>query len=329
MAMTLHTDPTSLRILGEAIRDEAPRIEHLRSEIARVIIGNESVVEHMLIALLVKGHVLIEGVPGVAKTTLVKSVAEALGLSFKRIQFTPDLLPSDLIGTVIFNEKTKEFEPRKGPIFAQIILADEINRAPSKVQSALLECMQERQVTLGSYTYTLDEPFFVFATQNPLEQEGTYRLPEAQIDRFMFKLTMGYPQKSQEREILQRRGADRVRIIKSMTQADIVRLQSLVEDVYVDERIIEYIVSIVHKTRDTEAFKAISCGASPRATIALFEAARAVALINKRHFVVPEDVRLIAPAVLRHRIVMSYDAEAEGMSSDSIVSALIRSIQAP
>lgn len=329
MAMTLHTDPTSLRILGESIRDEAPRIEQLRSEVARIIVGNEHVIEHMLIALLVKGHVLIEGVPGVAKTTLVKTVADALGLSFKRVQFTPDLLPSDLIGTVIFDEQTKEFKPCKGPVFAHIILADEINRAPSKVQSALLECMQERQVTLGSTTYPLEEPFFVFATQNPLEQEGTYRLPEAQIDRFMFKLTMSYPQRSQEREILQRRGAQSATITRVMTQADILRLQALVQDVYVDDRIIEYIVSIVHKTRDVESFKTIACGASPRATVALFEAARAVALINKRHFVVPEDVRFIAPAILRHRIILSYDAESEGLTTDSVISAIIRSIQAP
>jgi len=329
MAMTLNTDPTSLRILGESIRDEAPRIEQLRSEVARIIVGNEHVIEHMLIALLVKGHVLIEGVPGVAKTTLVKTVADALGLSFKRIQFTPDLLPSDLIGTVIFDELTKEFTPCKGPVFAHIILADEINRAPSKVQSALLECMQERQVTLGSTTYPLEEPFFVFATQNPLEQEGTYRLPEAQIDRFMFKLTMGYPQRAQEREILQRRGAHNATVTPVMTQADILRLQALVQEVYVDDRIIEYIVSIVHKTRDTESFKTITCGASPRATVALFEAARAVALINKRHFVVPEDVRFIAPAILRHRIILSYDAESEGISTDSVISAIIRSVQAP
>lgn len=328
MAMTMHTDPSTLRVLGESIREEAPRLEMLRNEIARIIVGNEQIIEHMLIALLVRGHVLIEGVPGVAKTTLVKAVAETLGLSFKRIQFTPDLLPSDLLGTLIFNQKTHEFEARKGPIFAHVILADEINRAPSKVQSALLECMQERQVTLGTTTYPLEEPFFVFATQNPLEQEGTYRLPEAQVDRFLFKLIMKYPQRAEEKEILARR-VYTLNTQPILTQADILKLQSIVREVYVDDRIIEYIVSIVHATRDTESFKSIACGASPRATLALYEAARAVAFIHKRHFVVPEDVRSIAPAILRHRIILTYEAEADGVLPDSVIGAIIRSIQAP
>ena len=328
MAMTMHTDPSTLRVLGESIREEAPRLEMLRNEIARIIVGNEQIIEHMLIALLVRGHVLIEGVPGVAKTTLVKAVAETLGLSFKRIQFTPDLLPSDLLGTLIFNQKTHEFEARKGPIFAHVILADEINRAPSKVQSALLECMQERQVTLGTTTYPLEEPFFVFATQNPLEQEGTYRLPEAQVDRFLFKLIMKYPHRAEEKEILARR-VYTLNTQPILTQADILKLQSIVREVYVDDRIIEYIVSIVHATRDTESFKSIACGASPRATLALYEAARAVAFIHKRHFVVPEDVRSIAPAILRHRVILTYEAEADGVLPDSVIGAIIRSIQAP
>ena len=317
----------------EQIKDESDRFQALTIEIAKIIVGQQNIVEFIVLAILCNGHILLEGVPGVAKTTIIKACANALGLSFKRIQFTPDLLPADLIGTLIYNPKTQEFETKKGPIFANLILADEINRAPAKVQAALLEAMQEHQVTIGSSTFKLDEPFLVFATQNPIEQEGTYRLPEAQVDRFMFKLIVGYPNQNQEKEII-RRSTNLNQVQQVLSKKDIFRAQELVDKIYVDEKIVDYIVQLVFATRmpdqKMEKIKPyIQYGVSPRATIALFQASKAHAFLKKRHFVTPDDVKAVAPAILRHRLILTYEAEADEILSDAIIDTILNTVPCP
>ncbi len=318
----------------DKIKEESIRFRALNVEISKVIVGQQGIVEFIVLAILCNGHILLEGVPGVAKTTLIKATAKALGLRFNRIQFTPDLLPADLIGTLIYNPKTHEFETKKGPIFANLILADEINRAPAKVQAALLEAMQEQQVTLGSATFKLDKPFLVFATQNPVEQEGTYRLPEAQVDRFMFKLLVDYPAREHEREIL-RRNLDTETLTQVLTSDDVFAAQKLVEQVYIDEKIIEYIINLVFATRIPDQTKLkeiipyITYGVSPRATLALFHAAKAHAFLQRRHFVTPDDVKAVAPPILRHRLILTYEAEADDILPDTIVTTILNTIPSP
>lgn len=329
-------DATSSTTNGiiEKIKEESNRFHGLSIEVGKVVVGQQDIVHFITIAILCNGHILLEGVPGVAKTTMIKAVTNALGLTFNRIQFTPDLLPADLIGTLIYNPKTHEFETKKGPIFANLILADEINRAPAKVQAALLEAMQERQVTIGSHTFHLDRPFLVFATQNPIEQEGTYRLPEAQVDRFMFKLFVGYPSINEEREIL-RRSLDVNQIKPVLTKEDIFTAQELVKNIYVDEKVIEYIVNIVFATRLPSSSKLddiapfIQYGVSPRATLALLNAAKANAFLKKRQYVIPDDVKAVAPAILRHRIVLTYEAESDGITADQLIQKIISKVPTP
>lgn len=321
-------------IVIEKIKTESTHFYGVAGEVSKVIVGQHDIMEFILIAILCNGHILLEGVPGLAKTTMIKALSRVLGLKFNRIQFTPDLLPADVIGTLIYNQKTQEFETKKGPIFANLILADEINRAPAKVQSALLEAMQEQQVTIGSTTFPLEQPFLVFATQNPIEQEGTYRLPEAQVDRFMFKLTVGYPTKVEERELL-RRSLDTNTLSNILSSKEIQQAQELVKQVHVDERIKEYIVNIVQATRNPELIKLesikpyIECGASPRATLALYRASMAHAFIKRRHFVTPDDVKRVASEVLAHRIILSYQAEAENISSKALVLKIMNAVQCP
>jgi len=313
---------------------EEQRLQGLALEISKVVVGNEETITFMLLGILCNGHVLLEGVPGVAKTTMIKAFSRSMGLSFKRIQFTPDLLPSDVIGTLIFNPKTQDFETYKGPIFANLILADEINRAPAKVQAALLEAMQEQQVTIGSQIFMLEKPFLVFATQNPLEQEGTYRLPEAQVDRFMFKLIIDYPSHAHEKEILTR-SLDVNQIERVLHLGDIQAAQLAVEKVYCDDKIRDYIVSLVFATRAPELYKLgdlkkyIQYGVSPRASLALCAAARAYAFLQKRYFVIPDDVKAVAPAILRHRLILSYEAEAEKITSDQIIRKILSFVSTP
>lgn len=316
------------------IKELSNLLHGLKTEINKVVVGQEEIINFMIVAILCNGHVLLEGVPGVAKTTLIKAMSEALGLDFSRIQFTPDLLPSDLIGTLIFNVKTQEFETKKGPLFANFILADEINRAPAKVQAALLESMQERQVTIGSNTYPLDKPFLVFATQNPLEQEGTYRLPEAQLDRFFCKLNVTYPTLEQEIKILEKQDKQK-KLDQILTKKQLINAQQLAQSIYVDEKVKDYIARIVFATRTPEKYKLsslkpyISYGVSPRATIALHQACRAHALVNGRHFATPDDIKSIASSVLRHRIMLSYQAEADNVSSDTIVQQILNTVPSP
>jgi len=316
------------------INQESDRWQGLKAEVKKRIVGQEHIIDRIIIGLLCNGHILLEGVPGIAKTTLIKSVTEVLGLTFSRIQFTPDLLPADLIGTLIYNPKTQAFETKKGPIFANTVLADEINRAPAKVQSALLEAMQEHQVTLGSKTHKLDEPFLVLATQNPIEQEGTYRLPEAQIDRFMFKLLMDYPTYDEEKEIIKRVFAPGI-IQKLIDKKDIITSQKLIERIYIDEKVVDYILHIITATRTPEKYKVtgiddmIEYGASPRATLALHHAARAHAFLKKRHFVIPDDIKAIVHDVLRHRILLTYQAEAENITQDKIIEKILEVIPSP
>jgi MoxR-like ATPase len=321
--------------INQKVKDESRLIEQLLNEVHRVIVGQKYMIERLLIGLLTRGHILIEGVPGLAKTLAVKTIASAIDARFQRIQFTPDLLPADLIGTMIFNQKDGAFYPRKGPIFANIILADEINRAPAKVQSALLEAMQERQVTIGDSTYPLEEPFLVLATQNPIEQEGTYPLPEAQIDRFMFKLEIDYPDPKEERQILDLMSQDEIiPVNKVITPANILRLRSVVREVYVDDRIKDYIVQLILATRKPQDFNLdlkdlIQFGASPRATIYLAQAARAHAFVKGRGYVTPDDIKAIGLDVLRHRIILTYEAEAEEVTTESIVSRIFDAVQVP
>lgn len=321
-------------VLIEQIKTESDRFQALNVEIAKIIVGQKNIVEFIELAILCNGHILLEGVPGVAKTTIIKACAKALGLSFNRIQFTPDLLPADLIGTLVYNPKNQQFETKKGPIFANLILADEINRAPAKVQAALLEAMQEHQVTIGSQTFKIDEPFLVFATQNPVEQEGTYRLPEAQVDRFMFKLLVDYPSPEQEREIL-KRNLDVNTLQSVLSKDDIFKARKLIDQIYVDEKIVEYIIGLVFATRSPEKAglskikSYITYGVSPRATLAIFHAAKAHAFLRKRHFVTPDDVKIVAPAILRHRLVLTYEAEADEMKPDTIITTILNTVPSP
>ena len=306
----------------------------LKAEIAKVIVGHSTIIDATLIAMLSNGHVLLEGVPGVAKTTLIKTIADALGLSFSRIQFTPDLLPADLIGTLIYNPKLQEFDTKKGPIFANLVLADEINRSPAKVQSALLEAMQEHQVTIGSTTFPLEEPFLVFATQNPIENEGTYQLPEAQIDRFMFKLNVGYPTFDQEREILNR-SMHGAKVVKVVSRQDILDAQKIVQNIYIDEKLIDYILKLVFATREpatyglTSIVKMVQYGASPRASISIVHASKAYALLQNRHFVIPDDIKVVARGILRHRILLTYHAQAENITPDMVIDKIFNTILTP
>jgi len=315
-------------------KQESVRFQGLNIEVAKVIVGQQDIIQFIVIAILCNGHILLEGVPGVAKTTIIKSITNALGLHFNRIQFTPDLLPADVVGTLIYNPRTQEFETKKGPIFANLILADEINRAPAKVQAALLEVMQERQVTIGSNTFKLEKPFLVFATQNPIEQEGTYRLPEAQLDRFMFKLVVDYPHRDQEKELL-KRDLRAENITKVLQVQDLFAAQQLVENVYADERILDYIVNIIMATRMPSAanLKAIApyigYGVSPRATLALLHAAKAYAFLNGREFVIPDDVKKVAPAILRHRLILTYEAEADHIKPDMIIQTILNTVPSP
>ena len=311
-------------------------VQSIVTQVGRRIVGQDYMVERLLIGLLTGGHVLLEGVPGLAKTLTVKTLAETINTTFQRIQFTPDLLPADVIGTMVFDQGTGKFSAKKGPIFANIILADEINRAPAKVQSALLEAMQEKQVTIGGTTHRLDEPFLVLATQNPIEQEGTYQLPEAQVDRFMLKLHVDYPSRDEEKEIMRRMASgEPIPVQHVATPQQVLDARRRIADLYVDERVMDYIVDIVHATRrpDEAGLKElgplIEYGASPRATIFLAQAARAHAFLRGRNFVTPDDVKAIAPDVLRHRVLTTYEAEAEEVTSDMIVSKILGAIESP
>ena len=319
-----------------AASQDTALVQGVLREVAKRIVGQEYMVERLLIALLTGGHVLLEGVPGLAKTLTVRTLAETVRTSFQRIQFTPDPLPADVVGTQIFDQPTGEFRVKHGPIFANIILADEINRAPAKVQAALLEAMQERQVTIGGTTYRLAEPFLVLATQNPIEQEGTYPLPEAQVDRFMMKLRVGYPTRAEEKEILRRMAGGESIVVNAIASPEqLLDARRRIAEVYMDERIVDYIVDLVHATRSpadvgaAELRPLIEFGASPRATIALAQAARAHAFLRGRAFVTPDDVKSIAPDVLRHRVLTSFEADAEGVTSDTIVSRLLAVVEAP
>ena len=321
--------------INQKVKNESRFVEQLIGEVHRVIVGQKYMVERLLIGLLTRGHILLEGVPGLAKTLAVKTLSSAIATKFQRIQFTPDLLPADLIGTMIYSQKDGTFSPKKGPLFANLILADEINRAPAKVQSALLEAMQERQVTIGDQTYPLEEPFLVLATQNPIEHEGTYPLPEAQIDRFMLKLKIDYPDPKEERQILDLMSQDDpVSVARVVTPADILRVREVVKEVYVDDRIKDYIVQLVFATRKPQEFKLdlkdlIQFGASPRATIFLAQASRAHAFIKGRGYVTPEDIKAIGMDVLRHRIILTYEAEAEEVTAESVISRIFDAVQVP
>jgi len=311
-------------------------VQDVTRQVALRVVGQDYMVERLLISILTGGHVLIEGVPGLAKTLTVRTLAEAIDTTFQRIQFTPDLLPADVVGTQIYDQPSGKFMVKKGPIFANIILADEINRAPAKVQAALLEAMQEKQVTIGGTTYKLEEPFLVLATQNPIEQEGTYPLPEAQVDRFMLKLRVGYPTRDEEKEIMRRMsGGDTIAIDKVATPIAIMDARHRISELYLDDRIVDYIVDIVHATRDPKQYgleelvPLVEFGASPRATIALAQASRAHAFLRGRSFVTPDDVKAIGPDVLRHRVLTTYEAEAEEVSSDDVVAKILGSIESP
>jgi MoxR-like ATPase len=326
-----------IRLLNEKINHASGFITRVNDELSKVIVGQQEMVERLLIGLLSNGHVLLEGVPGLAKTLSIKSLAQAVHAQFSRIQFTPDLLPADVVGTMIYNQSKNEFFVRKGPIFANFILADEINRAPAKVQSALLEAMQERQVTIGDTSYKLQEPFLVLATQNPIEQEGTYPLPEAQVDRFMLKVVITYPSKSDEQQIIRQNtiGSATPTINPVASTAEILAAKDLVRQVYLDEKVESYILDIVFATRFPDKFNLpklkplISYGGSPRASINLALAAKAHAFLNKRGYVIPEDVRDICKDVLRHRIGLTYEAEAENVNAEDIISEILKSVNVP
>ncbi len=322
--------------INELVKRESAFVEKIYAEIGKVIVGQNYLVERLLVGLLADGHVLLEGVPGLAKTLSVSTLAKVISTKFQRLQFTPDLLPADLIGTLIYNQKTMEFAVKKGPVFANIILADEINRAPAKVQSALLEAMQERQVTIGEQTFKLEQPFLVLATQNPIEQEGTYPLPEAQVDRFMLKLKITYPNKKEEKEILERMAKTNPQIPLDpvISPKDIFRAREIVNQVYIDEKVKDYIIDIVFATREPHAYNIavsdyISYGASPRASIALTLAAKAYAFIHGRGYVTPQDVKSIGMDVLRHRIIITYEAEAEEMTSEDVIRKIFDEVEVP
>lgn len=329
-------ESVNIKELNDRIRNESAFVDILSMEMGKVIVGQKHLVENMMIALLADGHILLEGVPGLAKTLAISTLAQAVNAKFSRIQFTPDLLPSDVTGTLIYSQKQERFEVHKGPVFANFVLADEINRAPAKVQSALLEAMQERHVTLGDETYSLPEPFLVMATQNPIEQEGTYPLPEAQVDRFMLKVIVGYPTKEEEKQIIRMNNSGEFpKANKVVEPGDIIKARKVVREVYMDEKIERYIVDIVYATRtpgdyglgDIAGF--ISFGASPRASISLSMAAKAYAFIKRRGYVIPEDVRAVCPEVLRHRIGLTYEAEAENVVPENIIERIINAVIVP
>jgi MoxR-like ATPase len=320
----------------ESIAAAASWVNPLRSEIGRVLIGQDHLVDRLLIALLTNSHVLLEGVPGLAKTLAVRTLASSIQAKFQRIQFTPDLLPADVIGTMVYHPKDGTFTPRLGPIFANLVLADEINRAPAKVQSALLEAMQERQVTIGENTYKLPDPFLVLATQNPIDQEGTYTLPEAQLDRFLLKVRVDYPTPEEERRVLDAMAtsAPKLDVSAVIDAKDIVSSRQIVNSIYMDEKIRDYIVALIHSTRNPGPLAPhlkllIRCGASPRGTINLALAAKAAAFLEGRNYVTPQDVKALAPDILRHRVLLSYEAEAEGMTSDDVVRTLLDKLPVP
>jgi MoxR-like ATPase len=325
-----------VRVINDLVHQQSAFVESLTAEVGKVIVGQKTMIERILIGLLTGGHVLLEGVPGLAKTLTVKTLADALDMRFQRIQFTPDLLPADIVGTVIYNQAKSEFIPKKGPIFANLVLADEINRAPAKVQSALLEAMQERQVTIGDTTHPLPDPFLVMATQNPIEQEGTYALPEAQLDRFMLMIKVGYPSREDERAIMDRMTSGmKVSASPVASPQRIAEARSVVQQVYIDEKIRDYIVSIVHATREPKAHGLgqladfISYGASPRASIYLNLAARAHAFLRHRGYVTPEDIKAVGVDVLRHRVILTYEAEAEEITSETIIRKLFEHVEVP
>ena len=332
---TKATSSINIKELTERIEKESAFVDMITMEMDKVIVGQKRMVERLLIGLLANGHVLLEGLPGLAKTLAIKSLASIIKAKFSRIQFTPDLLPADLIGTMIYSQKKEEFTVRKGPIFANFILADEINRAPAKVQSALLEAMQERQVTIGDETFQLEEPFLVLATQNPIEQEGTYPLPEAQIDRFMLKVVIGYPNKEEERKIIRQNIAPNPPVNAVIKSEDILKARKIVKEVYMDEKIEKYIIDIVFATRNPKDYglekftELINWGGSPRASIYLALASKAYAFIKRRGFVIPEDVRAICNDVLRHRIGLTYEAEAENITTEEIINEILNTIEVP
>lgn len=322
--------------INEKVAAESSFVDNIMSEVSKIIVGQKYMVDRLLIGLLSNGHILLEGVPGLAKTLTVKTLSETIKTKFQRIQFTPDLLPADLIGTLIYNQKDGTFSTKKGPLFANMILADEINRSPAKVQSALLEAMQERQVTIGEETFKLDDPFLVLATQNPIEQEGTYPLPEAQVDRFMLKLSVGYPSKEDELEILRRQTKGTPEKVNPViSPEDIVRARQVVREIYVDEKIEKYIIDIVFATRDPKAYgineiaELVTFGASPRASISLTMAAKAHAFMQGRGYVTPEDVRSIGMDVLRHRVMLSYEAEAEDLTTEDVIRKVLNRVEVP
>lgn len=329
-------DSVNIKELNDRIQRESSFVDLLSMEMGKVIVGQKQLVENLLIGLLANGHILLEGVPGLAKTLAINTLAQAVSAKFSRIQFTPDLLPADVLGTLIYSQKNEQFEVHKGPIFANFVLADEINRSPAKVQSALLEAMQERQVTIGEQTFKLPEPFLVMATQNPIEQEGTYPLPEAQVDRFMLKVVVSYPKKDEERQIIRMNSTGEFpKAQPVVSPEDIVRARQVVRDVYMDEKIEKYIVDIVYATRTPEDYNLkdlsglISYGASPRASISLAMAAKAYAFIKRRGYVIPEDVRAVCNEVLRHRIGLTYEAEAENVTTENIISQVLNAVIVP
>ena len=329
-------DTVNIKELSDRIQKESSFVDILSMEMGKVIVGQKALVENLLIGLLANGHILLEGVPGLAKTLAINTLAQAISAKFSRIQFTPDLLPADVIGTLIYSQKNERFEVHKGPIFANFVLADEINRSPAKVQSALLEAMQERQVTIGEETYKLPEPFLVMATQNPIEQEGTYPLPEAQVDRFMLKVVVTYPKKEEEKLIIRMNNTGEFpKANPVVSPEDIINARKVVREVYMDEKIEKYIVDIVYATRTPEDYNLkslsglISYGASPRASISLAMASKAYAFIKRRGYVIPEDVRAVCNEVLRHRIGLSYEAEAENVTPESIISQVLNAVIVP
>ena len=329
-------ESVTIKELNERIQKESAFVDLLSLEMGKVIVGQKHLVENLMIAMLADGHILLEGVPGLAKTLAISTLSQAVNAKFSRIQFTPDLLPADVTGTLIYSQKKESFEVHKGPIFANFVLADEINRAPAKVQSALLEAMQERQVTLGEQTFPLPKPFLVMATQNPIEQEGTYPLPEAQVDRFMLKVIVGYPKKDEEKLIIRMNNSGEFPSANPVVSPeDIVRARDVVREVYMDEKIERYIVDIVYATRTPEEYglkelgDLISYGGSPRASISLSMAAKAYAFIKRRGYVIPEDVRAVCPEVLRHRIGLTYEAEAENVTPEEIIEQVINAVIVP
>lgn len=331
-----NTPSQDIMALNQKIERESAFLDTLQTEIGRVIIGQKYMIERLLIGLLADGHILLEGVPGLAKTLSIKSLSESINADFSRIQFTPDLLPADVVGTMIFNQANNKFAVKKGPVFSNFVLADEINRAPAKVQSALLEAMQERQVTIGDETFKLDDPFLVMATQNPIEQEGTYPLPEAQLDRFMLKVVIGYPTKEEEKQIIRANVLSEFPRVNSVLDIKTINnARATVKEVYMDEKIEQYIIDIVFASRDPESYglsemkHLIKYGGSPRASINLALAAKAYAFLQRRGYVIPEDVRAISEDVMRHRVGVTYEAEAENISSENILSDILNKVEVP